>query len=87
MADAMQELDSSIMLAMGAINRLKVKNPKHELLQWDEKPFFMGPLPESFWERFGDKHLSEGNKGINFEMTEVYLNYYKALTEVLGEHY
>jgi hypothetical protein len=85
MADAMQELDSSIALAMRAIEDLKKKDPGHELLQWGETPFYMGPIPQSFMERFGGEHVSEGNRGTTFEMAEVYFNYYNAMMGVLGK--
>lgn len=85
MADAMEKLDSRIMLAIDAIKRLKAKDPEHELLQWGEGPFFLAPLPKSFMDRFGGEHISEGNRGTGFAMAEVYYNYYKVITEVLGE--
>ncbi|OGG47284.1 hypothetical protein A2671_01300 [Candidatus Kaiserbacteria bacterium RIFCSPHIGHO2_01_FULL_49_13] len=78
MADAMQETDAGIELALMALKRLKERNPTHELLQYADSFATLSP-PRSFIERFGREHVPEYFRGTEFAAAAMYLNFYNTL--------
>ena len=78
MASAAEEIDAGIELVLGAIKRLKAKDPEHELLQFAGS-FSTMELPQSFADRFGGEHIPEVHRETGFAAAAMFLNYYNAL--------
>ncbi len=78
MADWHQEAEAAIELAIGAIDKLKAKDPNHELLKW-ENSFFLQHVPQDFYDRFGGKNVAKEHQGTVFAIADMINNYFKAL--------
>jgi hypothetical protein len=78
MASVAEETDAGIMLAMSAIERLRARNPGHELLQFEDT-FAARTPPVSFVERFGGDNIPAVHRDTEFAAAAMFLNFYNAL--------
>ena len=79
MADAMEELDSAILLVQGVVAKLQAKEPDHELLKFAVN-FDADQDDPEFLKRFGKDKIPEWARGTDFWRACLYMNYYNALS-------